>query len=256
MYVIFTDLDGTLIDDQYSFQEVLPCIRLLKEKQTPVVFCSAKTKPEQEALRNSMGVEDPFVVEDGSAICIPPRYFGETKGELIGGYETIILGARYEEIKRHILSLRQKYRVKSYCTMTDEEVTQTAGLTLEQARKAKDRGFSETIIEADEEAIQKLRENFTVVQGGRFMQVFGRGTSKGKAVERLSGIYRNRGQVTAVGIGNSYNDEAMLRTVDLPALVRNPDGSHADLDIPDLYRADEVGPKGWTEVVEKFVLER
>ena len=46
----------------------------------------------------------------------------------------------------------------------------------------------------------------------------------------------------------------MLKAVDIPALVKNPNGSWVNLKINKLYKAQNIGPKGWAEVVKKFVL--
>jgi len=43
-YVIFTDLDGTLLDDNYSYKDALLVLRVLNKRKIPLVFCSAKTK--------------------------------------------------------------------------------------------------------------------------------------------------------------------------------------------------------------------
>lgn len=48
-YVVFTDLDGTLLDSEtYSCEKSLAMINRLKESGTPLIFCSAKTRVEQE----------------------------------------------------------------------------------------------------------------------------------------------------------------------------------------------------------------
>lgn len=71
LYVIFTDLDNTLLDSRYSYEDAKDVLEILKEKEIPIVFCSAKTKYEQEVIRKKIGIKDPFIVEDGSAIYIP-----------------------------------------------------------------------------------------------------------------------------------------------------------------------------------------
>jgi len=45
--IIFTDLDGTLLDySNYSFEPVLPALQLLKEKDINLIICSRKTRKE------------------------------------------------------------------------------------------------------------------------------------------------------------------------------------------------------------------
>lgn len=102
--IIFTDLDGTLLDENYSYDYAIPTIRELKRMNIPIIFCSAKTRAEQEIFRARMGINDPFIVEDGSAIYIPRGYFKRRCGEPTNGYEVIVLGVRYEEIVKRLKS--------------------------------------------------------------------------------------------------------------------------------------------------------
>lgn len=244
-----------MLDENYTYDDALPVLNTLKERNVPIIFCSAKTRTEQEVIRKKMEIYHPFIVEDGSAVYMPAGYFGERKGEVINGYEVIILGVRFEEIAKEIEKVRKRYPIKGYHHMTVEEVAEVTGLSIEEAKLAKQREFSETVVEASEEALEELKKKFNVVIGGRFIHVFGKGADKGKAVRILTNLYREKyGNVTTIGVGNSYNDEPMLRAVDIPAIVRNPDGKWADLKIENIYRANGIGPKGWAEVVKKFVL--
>jgi len=60
----------------------------------------------------------------------------------------------------------------------------------------------------------------------------------------------SRGRVSTVGLGDSANDEPMLRAVDIPVLVRKSDGSHLEVvDLPGLIIAPYAGPEGWREAI-------
>ncbi len=64
--VVVSDLDGTLLHrETYSFDEALPGIASLKERAIPVILVSSKTRAEIEPIREALGLEDPFVVENG-----------------------------------------------------------------------------------------------------------------------------------------------------------------------------------------------
>jgi predicted mannosyl-3-phosphoglycerate phosphatase (HAD superfamily) len=88
------------------------------------------------------------------------------------------------------------------------------------------------------------------VTGGRFHHLVG-SSDKGKAVQTLTELYRrDRGPVRTVGLGDSPNDEPMLRAVDVPVLIRRPDGRICDgLDLPGLVISPYSGPEGWREAV-------
>ena len=73
--VVFSDLDGTLLDENYSFEVAQPVIARLKALNVPIVLCSSKTRLEIEYFRTKMGINDPFISENGAAIFVPSGYF-------------------------------------------------------------------------------------------------------------------------------------------------------------------------------------
>ncbi|MFC1979288.1 HAD hydrolase family protein [Chloroflexota bacterium] len=74
--IVFTDLDGSLLDaSTYSYTEALDALNLLRNKQIPLIFCSAKTRFEQEVYRKAMAITAPFIVENEGAIFISEDYF-------------------------------------------------------------------------------------------------------------------------------------------------------------------------------------
>jgi mannosyl-3-phosphoglycerate phosphatase len=228
-FVVFTDMDDTLLDENYDYHEALPVLRALQEKKTPVIFCSAKTYGEQQVYRKKMGLMCPFIVENGSAIYIPAGYFGEAKGRPMGDYEVLVLGIPSEQIKREIRSLKERFAIKSYCTMTVEEVAGQMNLDLESAKLARDRQFTETIIEADQEALDILGRKFSLTFGGRAIEAAGKGADKGRAVKLLTDMYGESGAVVT-------------------------DGRWVELAIPGLRKAEGVGPKGWSRFLRQLVL--
>jgi hypothetical protein len=44
----------------------------------------------------------------------------------------------------------------------------------------------------------------------------------------------------------------MLAVVDAPVLVQKPGGFWEDIKLPNLYRADGVGPRGWVMAVTEL----
>lgn len=98
MILIFTDLDGTLLDhDTYSWQPAAPALSFLRERSIPWILCTSKTRAEVERLRAEMGHTHPFIVENGGGIYIPRDTFPfETPGATrAADYDLITLGADY-----------------------------------------------------------------------------------------------------------------------------------------------------------------
>ena len=89
--VVFSDLDGTLLDESsYSFKDALPAVRLLQLRAIPLVLCSSKTRAEIEPCRLSLHNRHPFISENGGGIFIPPGYFSAPFEAMISLYESLV----------------------------------------------------------------------------------------------------------------------------------------------------------------------
>ena len=262
--VIFTDLDGTLLDlKTYSYEKALPSIKYLQKQRIPIIFCSSKTRAEQEAYRQELKINDPFIVENGGAIFIPRGYFAFDFDyhKADGSYQIIELGIPYHEIRGILERVRTEDKVffRGFGDMTVEEVAAETGLDIEAARRAKAREYAETLVpEGTREDIDRIlnavkRANLKCTFGGRYYGVTGP-NDKGKATKILTGLFRRKlGQIQTIAIGDSPNDVPMLSAADIPILVQKPGGTWEELDIPNLYRAEGVGPEGWTKAIEEII---
>lgn len=101
--VIFTDIDGTLIDintGQYG-KKANELISIMKERNIPLILTSAKTRQEQNKIREDLDLSYPFIVENGGAIIIPKGYFRESALKRIG-YPLKETEVIVKEQKKHI----------------------------------------------------------------------------------------------------------------------------------------------------------
>ena len=252
--VVFTDLDGTLLDEEtYSAEVSLPALRELQANSISIIFCSSKTRAEQKVIRKALGVEDPFIVENGSAIIVPPNninIIGQHFEEL-DGTKILVLGAPFTEIRAALKQVvsRTGIAYQSFHDLSHEQITQITGLNLDAAKRAKNRVFSETIVTKFSLAEQEffIREselyNLHCTVGGRFLSVIGKGADKGKAVRSLATQFENQfSDVITIGIGDSPNDAPMLQEVDFPYLVQRPNGQWRNLNINNLNYLPAIGP--------------
>jgi len=249
-----------LIDhDTYSWEAAEEAIDKLKAEGIPIIPCTSKTRREIDFYRKRMGLADPFISENGGAIFIPGDYFDfrfEYDKEL-EGYKVIELGRPYAEIRRALDEMRSFGDIVGFGDMSAEEVAEDAGLSLEEARMAKEREYDEAFkFSGDEDglkkAIKKAGLNWT--KGGRYWHIMGE-NDKGKAVKTLARLFEKKlGPVRTVGLGDSPNDLSMLRAVDVPILVQKKDRSYdARVDVSDLIKARAPGPEGWNDEVLKLV---
>ncbi|MCL1886047.1 MAG: bifunctional mannosyl-3-phosphoglycerate synthase/mannosyl-3 phosphoglycerate phosphatase [Dehalococcoidia bacterium] len=265
--VLFSDIDGTILHPQsYTYAPALQGIRNLQERRIPLVLCSAKTLAEQEALRRELDIKDPFIVESGGAIYIPKDYFrfpfsfNKTQDE----YQVIELGAPFAEIKQRLQLVAQSCSVpfSTFGNMDVDELAQRTGLTLQQARLARERCYSETLI-VDEQINGRLmkslqdammKEGLHSVFGGRFFEV-GLGSDKGKAVKILCELFKlNFNSISTFAIGNGLNDVSMLQVCDHPMLVQEIDKRWTKVKVKDLVRIKDVGPQGFSRAVEEEII--
>jgi mannosyl-3-phosphoglycerate phosphatase len=257
--VIFTDLDGTLLDhDGYSHAAAEEALNAVRRHQIPLVITTSKTRREVERLQAALGIRDPFIVENGAAIFFPERYrgFRVTGGRCRPPYTVILLGLGYPEVRRFADRVRGRYRLTGFGDLSAEEVARRSGLSTEAALLAKEREFTEPFVVDDRRRIPDIiREaasaGLTVTSGGRFFHVAGSRQDKGRAVSRCTSIFAentDEGLIT-VGLGDSANDRSMLQAVDIPILIPHPDGSFEDIELLNLRRAPHPGSRGWNRAV-------
>lgn len=257
--IIFTDLDGTLLHPTtYSFEDAIPALELIKEKNIPLVLCSSKTKKEIEVYRERLENKHPFISENGGGIFMPEGYFHfPVEGKIEDGYKVITIGRPYEEIRKVLSVLREglNIKVKGFGDMSAEEIAVLAGLPLYEAEFTKARDFDEPFIFAEGEP--RITEFLNAIEGaalkwtqGRFYHILG-DNDKGKAVSMLKESYKKEyREIATVGLGDSLNDLPFLKEVDYPVIIQREDGSYEKrINLPNLIKSNGVGPKGWNKVI-------
>lgn len=258
--IFFSDLDGTILDaGTYRHEPARPAIEALNEAGIPLVFCTSKTRLETERWRRTLSNTHPFIVENGGAVYIPEGYFATGVGAARrdGGYRVLVFGRPYAELRRALEDIRAStgLALRGFGDMTVEEIAERCGLSRDDAALASAREYDEPFVGVEKEGLPVVvreaeKRGLRVVSGGLFDHLVG-GSDKGRAVRALRSQYKaGRGPVTAVGLGDSANDDPMLRAVDIPVVVRKPDGSHIKpVGLPKLIIAPYAGAEGWRDVV-------
>jgi mannosyl-3-phosphoglycerate phosphatase len=263
-YLVFTDLDGTLLDaEDYSYTAASEAIDFLRAQKIPIIPCTSKTHLEVERIGREIGLSDPFIVENGSAVFCREHYFdkGAENFIKIDGFDVLLLGKRYQailELFRH-LKIQYESGMKGFHEMDVEEIVFHTGLTIREAEIAKDRRFSEPFIlkkqsELSEELYSCVHDQgYRILKGNRFYHLIGK-TDKGKAVKALTGLFEQNSseKFCTIGIGDSANDLEMLKAVDIPFQVKKTDHTYdPHLDVDGIYRTNNIGPAGWQEAIFK-----
>lgn len=261
--LVFTDLDGTLLDHRdYSWEKATPALEALERKSCPVVINSSKTAAELIKLRQLINNHHPFVSENGSVASIPVDYFSCPDGDINAkpDLETHIFSKPYKVVIDVLDDIRHsiKFAFTGFNDMSVDEIISECGLTQQQARDAKQRDASEPILWLDtEDAFVQFQyllaeKDLIVVKGGRFHHVMAN-VDKGKALLWLKRQYHTHQPKTewvTIGVGDSFNDIKMLEAVDFPILVNNPEITQPNLSyLPNIINSISAGPKGWNEAI-------
>jgi mannosyl-3-phosphoglycerate phosphatase len=259
--VVFSDIDGTLIDIfTGQFNTTIKFVNQLREYGIPLILCSSKTEAEQIELRRRANVSDPFIVENGGAVIIPLGYFEnmsnyESKYSVMetGNFQVIELGKPASQIKSALQKIRasSQFKFKSLSDLSIDEISIVTKMSTDAVSRMIQRKYGETIVEIKNDDlpgfVTKVQDfGLKVIFGGRFFDITG-GNDKGTAVKILVDLYRRKygGDVVFFGIGDSKNDESMLKFVDFPMLVQRPDGTWYDMKVDGLNKLNGIGPDGW-----------
>lgn len=262
--LLFTDLDGTLIDHHtYSASVAKTALLALTEKGIPVIFCSSKTFAEQLDLQKKLGLHHPFIVENGSAIAIPKGYFPfalEEAVQVSKSHDMVALAQKNTtDIRLALEKINKAHGLDlfGYARSSAKTIAQITGLKGKAVLHAKNRWFTESLFSEPPslEALQSLDLlGLSAVQGGRFLTVQDKTVDKGKAVLFASNLFQAffGEKPFTVGIGDSPNDAAFLQVVDRPFLVQKHDGKWADVPVPGLIKIPAIGPKGFLEMASQL----
>ncbi|MEW6186247.1 MAG: HAD-IIB family hydrolase [Thermodesulfobacteriota bacterium] len=266
-YMVFSDLDGTLLDrETYDFHLALEALDLINRKQIPLILCSSKTRAEMELLRVKLGNRHPFIVENGGAIFIPRGLFILEGFNVIirDEYQVIELGQPYKKILQDFKNIKKETSIPAlgFSDLSVEEISRLTGLSPEQALPAKEREYSEPFlypkglspkeISLWEQTARKMDLQITL--GGRFFQLTG-SNDKGRAVQILKHLYGEKfaDPLISIGLGDSPNDFSLLQHVDIPVLLSKQADGFEPWPFPTpLQRPSEIGPKGWNTFILNF----
>ncbi|MFY0312435.1 HAD-IIB family hydrolase [Leisingera sp. D0M16] len=246
--LVFSDLDGTLLrHEDYCWEPARPALTALKVAGAGVILATSKTAAEVAPLRRLMGLERwPAIVENGA-------------GLLEAGEEAASQRSQYPDLLDRIALLPPGFR--GFGAMSDHEVANLTGLTLEAARKARIRDFSEPGVwqgtEAELGRFLKAAQSagLKAQRGGRFLTLsFG-----GNKADRMRDLARHYSAGLTAALGDAPNDAAMLQAADAGFIVRNPHGP----DLPPLpgeaegriRRTGLAGPAGWNAAVLSLLRE-
>lgn len=274
--IIFTDLDGTLLDHHtYQWQAAEPILQKLNNLNIPVIFNTSKTAAELRWWRQKTHNQHPFIVENGSALYFPKGYLKDNSmADLnqLDEFDCIVLGTKRDKILDWLSTECQNYK-SQYTGFNELDVNQLISLTQlpkEQAELALQRDYSEAIhwhgSETDKQAfINKAQAaGWKVLIGGRFLHLLGQ-TDKGNASKKAFDILSEQTEfpnVTyankvysplCVACGDSDNDIDMLDWADVAVVIKSPTKPPPTIQNKQVIYSQHLGPTGWNEVLSHLL---
>jgi mannosyl-3-phosphoglycerate phosphatase len=266
MILLFTDLDGTLLDSNtYSWEAARPAINRLRAEGIPWVFVTSKTRAEVEFWRRATGNSHPCIVENGAALVIPRGYFPSPfpGSRPVDGWDVVEWGAPYLQLVDALKRSSDKSRcgVRGFFQMTAEQVAAETKLPLEQARLARMREFDEPFVVLDPHRATKLfqairEQGLHCFSGSRFLHITG-ANNKGAATKALQQSYEDAyGPLTTVGLGDSFNDLPLLENVSIAILIRSPHSKELSRLVTQAQVTSAPGPEGWNRAVLDVIAKR
>jgi mannosyl-3-phosphoglycerate phosphatase len=265
--LVFSDLDGTLLDHHsYSFAPALTMLEKLRNAKIPVIPCTSKTYAELTNLRKKIGLNGPFVVENGAAVYIPIGYL--SKQPLDTKTKDGFWIKAFSKPRKHWLSVLDELKPRfgqeftHFFNMSNNEIIAATGLSEIEAKQAATREYGEPILWLGNEtskadfvlAITEL--GGTPLLGGRFLHLSGE-CDKGMALTWLTQqfqIEHNNKQYTSIALGDGQNDVAMLEAADVAVRILSPTNRPPLLTRKTaVYTSQTYGPSGWAECLEKIL---
>jgi mannosyl-3-phosphoglycerate phosphatase len=261
--LIFTDLDGTLLNhDNYSYDGALKALLKIKELNIPLIFTTSKTKAEVLKLQEKMGIDEPFIVENGAALFIPKNYqhLNISKLNDYENFKTLIFGLKYEEIISFYDANKVMYGMYGFSDMDVKEISRLTGLNDYDSSLSSQRDFTEPFILDDANNIDVLqkkafKKNIKITQGGRFYHLIGKNQDKGIAVKKTIELFKDlyQEEINSIALGDGPNDIVMFENVTTPIIIKNHSDDYVKCDIKNIQRSTLKGSFGFNEMVLKNV---
>jgi len=221
-YWIVTDLDGTLMDENYDISPARRTLKLLAELDIPVIPCTSKTASEVRYFRKENDLFDPFIVENGAAV------YGLNENK--SSEWKLILGKSYLELRIILMKISKiiNYTLTPLNDLNQNQIFELTGLSDQGIKRALDREWSVPFLNPPEDIFEKVQHicesyNVHVFKGNRMSHLLSSTSHKGEAVNKLK-AYLNNKKVKIIALGDSQNDLPLLEYADISIVIPGKNG--------------------------------
>ncbi len=255
--VIFTDLDGSLLHrDTFEFESIKDYIKSLVNKGVIIIPNSSKTEREIEKFNEELGVNLPYISENGSSI--------NGLNLITSNFpDKLILSREMQELSK-IFENKVPEKLKEKCLqvskMSKKEQENIFGRKDEKLKDALNRKYTLPLLfKGDKNEKKRLLKilssnSLTLQEGGRVSNLCDN-INKVKSMNRVIKILKKtEDKIKTIAVGDNYNDLDMLKNCDIPCFVFNDQFIQDQINIDNLIFSNKPSPEGWADVIKRALV--
>ena len=251
--VIFTDLDGSLLHrDTFKFDTIKDYIKSLVSKGVIIIPNSSKTEKEIEKFNEELGINLPYISENGSSI--------HGLNLITSNFPDKLVLSRDKEELLKIYENKVPEKLKEKCfqisKMSKKEKENILGQKDEKLKDALNRKYTlPFLFKGDKNEKNRLLKilnsnSLTLQEGGRVYNLCDN-INKVKSMNRVIKILKKtEDKIKTIAVGDNFNDLEMLRNCDIPCLVFNDQFKLDQININNLIFSNKPSPEGWADVIK------
>ncbi len=252
--IVFTDLDGTLLHrDTFQFDTIKNYIKSLINKGVIIIPNSSKTEMEIEKFNEELGVNLPFISENGASI--------HGLNLITSNFPNKLIVSREKEELLRIFENKVPEKLKQKCfqisKMSKKDQENILGQKDEKLKNALNRKYTlPFLFKGDRNEKNRLLKllntnSLTLQEGGRVSNLCDN-VNKVKSMNRVVKILKKiEEKIITIAVGDNYNDLDMLKNCDIPCLVFNDQFKLDQINIDNLIFSNKPSPEGWADVIKK-----
>lgn len=262
--VVVTDVDGALLEQgTRSLADVQAAVDFLTTRGIPLVINSSRTRAEVERLHQRLHIRTPFISEYGGGLFLPHGRFPYVPQHARSavGCDVIEFGKRYHEVvdALRLTCAEMEVDVVGFAELSIHEVARELGVALMEAQLAKLREYTELFRIVVETGPMKSRLFKALHRRGLRCWPAGNHhlvtatVDRGESLRVLRAIWKRAwGDPLMIGLGDSDDDAAWLRHVDIAVIVpsaRTGVPSRVLSKLPTAHVTKSTGARGWSEAI-------
>ena len=265
-YLIFTDLDGSLLDhENYSYGSNKKIISKIINNKNEIIFNTSKTFSECKKLLKELKLSNmPFSCENGAVLYFPKIRFNKIKNSSSFEKYWKVRTAKLSSKNWHQFLLKKQKKFNFLIAQDLSPKILKKYTNLDNTSKMLNREASQIILWKDSlvnlkkfKNVLKSEKKGVLIQGSRFMQVSSV-CNKRIAKKLISHAYDYQFYGTysknTIALGDSKNDIDMLNSASYSCIIKNPSGSFPRLrsNKKNIIKSSKFAPDGWSQALYKL----